>query len=768
MPRSPPSIPWARSSTPPACSTTACSSPWTPSGSQRVFAPKADAAWHLHELSRDLDLSALRPLLLGRRHARRPRPGQLRRRQRLPRRARRSSAGREGLPATSIAWGLLAAGQRPYRGGARARPSSCCAGSARASASRRSPTEQGLDLFDAARGQAEPALRRRCASIAAALGPRPWPGILPPILGGLVRIPATRKRPAGGSLAERLAEPARGRARGAASWTWSAARSRRRARPRLRRRGRARAGLQGARLRLPRRGRAAQPPERGHRPAPARRPSSSTTPAPGSWRGLPGASPRRRGRAGVAAAGWRRSRPPAERERSDRPAVEAMELEDLVAEDASAGEARLIQGGWHESFDWTEVAEALRRLGQGGRAAAPAEPAPARGRSSEPIAIVGMACRYPGGVTSPAGPLAAGRRGPATRSAAFPDRPRLGPRAPLRPRPRRARHLLRSRGRLPPRRRRLRRRASSGSAPREALAIDPQQRLLLEACWEALEDAGIDPLAARQLRPASSPGSMYQDYGAIEYGAGPGMTGSVVSGRVAYALGLEGPAITIDTACSSSLVAMHLAAPGAAGGRVRRSPWPAGSPFSPPRMLFFEFSRPARPRSRRSLQVLRRGGRRRRLRGGGRRPRPRAPLRRAAKRSPGPRHDPRLGRQPGRRLQRPHRPQRPLPGAGDPPGSRQRRPRARRHRRGRGPRHRHHPRRPDRGRRPARHLRPGQRDAAAARLDQVQHRPHPGGGWSRRSDQDGDGDARRGVAEDPSRRRPLLQSRLGGGGHRAA
>ena len=84
--------------------------------------------------------------------------------------------------------------------------------------------------------------------------------------------------------------------------------------------------------------------------------------------------------------------------------------------------------------------------------------------------------------------------------------------------------------------------------------MDPQQRLLLESCWEALEEAGIDPVSLRQTQTGVFAGVMYQDYGPAV-----GMTQSIVSGRVAYALGLEGPAITVDTACSSSLVALHLA-----------------------------------------------------------------------------------------------------------------------------------------------------------------------------------------------------------------
>ena len=453
-----------------------------------VWAAKADGAWHLHELTRDLDLGLF--VLFSSAAGVLGSPGQ----------AAYSAANAfldslavhrqaQGLPGVSLAWGLWNApgmGSALNDGDLRRL--------ARSGVDALTP-ERGLGLFDRALEQGDALLV--CAALnARALRARANEGTLPPLLSGLAG--AARVRPAAnakGALAARMT------------------------------------GLSGAEREALALGVVLSESAGvlGHG-------SSAEIDAHRAFKDLGFDS------------------------------LAAVELRNrLAAATALTLPATLV-------FDYPTPAALTGYLVDrlGGAQAGAAVSARAVVAVDEPVAIVGMSCRYPGGVASPEGlwELVSGGvdavsgfprdRGWDLAGLYHPDPDHYGTSYT------REGGFVLDADEFDA--------AFFGIGPREALAMDPQQRLLLEAAWEALEDSAIDPHSLAGSDTGVFAGSIYHDYAMSGLGPVPeslpegvagylstGVSGSVLSGRVSYVFGLEGPAVTVDTACSSSLVALHLA-----------------------------------------------------------------------------------------------------------------------------------------------------------------------------------------------------------------
>ncbi|MXG30499.1 type I polyketide synthase, partial [Streptomyces sp. YIM 132580] len=213
---------------------------------------------------------------------------------------------------------------------------------------------------------------------------------------------------------------------------------------------------------------------------------------------------------------------------------------------------------------------------------APVVARPPSDGADEPIAIVAMACRFPGGIDSPEALWRAVADG-ADVIGDFPADRGWDLRKIYDPEGTRPDTSYVARGGF------LDDAAGFdpnffGISPNEALIMDPQQRLLLETSWEAFERAGIDPLSLKESRTGVFAGMMYHDY------AHNASTGGIASGRISYVLGLEGPSMTVDTACSSSLVSLHLAAQALRSGECSLALAGGVAVMSEPE-VFVEFSR---------------------------------------------------------------------------------------------------------------------------------------------------------------------------------
>ncbi|MEU0839173.1 SDR family NAD(P)-dependent oxidoreductase [Streptomyces sp. NPDC005962] len=461
----------------------------TPDRLSTVLRPKADAAWNLHHLTRHQDLKAFivfssaAGVFGGAGQGNYAAANAF-----LDALAQHRAAN--GLPATSLAWGLwsMAGGMagdldeaelaRLQRGGIAA-----------------ITADQGRELFDAACGQNEPLLVPMPLDMAA-LRTQAGVGMLPPLFRGLVRAPARRAAQSAaaaqsGALAQQLA-------------------------------GTEAAEAEAIVLALVR----------------------TQVAAVLGFAGPEAVDPQR----AFSEVGF--------------DSLTAVELRNrLTAVTGVRLPATL-------TFDYptpATLATYLRAEAQGSQSDAAAPTVTTTAHDDDPIAIVAMSCRFPGGVASPDDLWELVTEG----TDAITDMPTdrgwdieaLYDDDPDRQGTSYARNggFLHDAHHFDP--------VFFGIAPREALAMDPQQRLLLETTWEAFERAGIDPATVRGSRTGVYTGVMYNDYGTLLHRAPEGLegymgtasSGSVASGRVSYTFGLEGPAVTVDTACSSSLVTLHMA-----------------------------------------------------------------------------------------------------------------------------------------------------------------------------------------------------------------
>ena len=480
-----------------------------------VLAPKAVGAWHLHELTRDLPITAFVLFssvagVLG-----------------LPGQANYSAANTyldalaahraaAGLPAVSLAWGLWAdaSGMTAHLGDAdRARMTRSGVAAL--------PTEEGMDLFDQAVSSGRATLVPARFDLVA-LGRQAADGVLPAVLSGLVRVPARRTAPEHGSWA-------------AVIRALSVADRDRTVRALVRDQVAAVLGSSAAAVAV------------------------DTTFKDLGLDSLTGLELRNR----------------------------------LRTTTGLALTATLV---FDHPTPTALAAYLARQVDEPGGAATPVEatvPRPA----DDPIAIVAMSCRYPGGVVDPDELwrlVATGTEvlGPFPTDRGW-DLARLFGQDPDAA----GTSAARTGGFLAD--------AADfdaeffGISPREAHAIDPQQRLLLELAWDAFERAGIDPKSVRGSQTGVFAGMMYAgEYGGrlddppaeLEGYLRNGSHGSVASGRVAYVLGLNGPALTVDTACSSSLVALHLAVRSLRAGECTMALAGGATVMSTP-ATFVEFSR---------------------------------------------------------------------------------------------------------------------------------------------------------------------------------